>query len=469
MGDYPQNLGKRIKTLNNFSANTIKLTPSNSSTETQNIKSSGAKLEFTLPPNSLLDLSTFSVFSDYSTVRGSTNAEGDGRFILARYANSLISRLTVEVGGQVVSDIAEYGRLNSIFMDYQFGIEGSSKKLCQNVDPLKRINKANGSNLGVIAAAQNNNAANDAQKLVFDQFLGIMSGHVSHIDTGIVGNIKVTIYLEQPSKVLFTSGSFQSDGSAATGTAVDPNPALAEYSLENVYATIRKISIDDGIYYQSVSTALSSGIPFAIKYNDFTESKSGATNGNITVRAEVMSNSVDMVLLTFYNQNGHVMGKLPDENQIGDDKTKTAKELAMEGKVNCFTSNYFKRVGTDITSTQFFLNNEPIPLNAMKNEQVFKQSLIDFNIHDDTDNGIYYGINSLDSWNDNYWLATCSLSALVEDSSWKSGFNCTGVNATLSATTTSSYPGGNQFIAQMYVMTSRELQAFAGRQINIVR
>ena len=469
MGDYPANLGKRIKTLNNFSANTIKLTPSNSQTETKNIKSSGAKLEFTLPPNSLLDLSTFSVFSDYSTIRGSTHAEGDSRFILARYANSLISRLTVEVGGQVVSDIAEYGRLNSIFMDYQFGIEGSSKKLCQNVDPLKRINKTNGSNLGIIAVAKDDDKAQDKQKLVFDQFLGIMSGHVSHIDTGIVGNIKVTIYLEQPSKVLFKSSAYKPDGTAATAGAIVANAALAEYSLENVYATIRKISIDDGIYYQSVSTALSSGMPFAIKYNDFTESKSGATNGNITVRAEVMSNSVDMVLLTFYDKNSHTMAELPNQAQIGSDKTKTSKQLATEGKVNCFTSKYFQRVGTEVTSTQFFLNNEPIPLNAMKNEQVFKQSLIDFNIHDDTDNGIYYGINSLESWNDNYWLATCSLSALVEDSSWKSGFNCTGVNATLSATTTSSYSGGDQYIAQMYVMTSRELQAFAGRQINVVR
>ena len=69
----------------------------------------------------------------------------------------------------------------------------------QNEDPLKRINKADGANLGIVAAAQNNAAASDCQKLVFDQFLGIMSGHVSHIDTGIVGNIKVTIYLEQPS------------------------------------------------------------------------------------------------------------------------------------------------------------------------------------------------------------------------------------------------------------------------------
>ena len=250
MGDYPTNLGKRIKTLNNFSANTIKLTPSNSQTETQSIKSSGARLEFTLPPNSLLDLSTFSVFSDYSTKRGSTDAEGDGRFILARYANSLISRLTVEVGGQVVSDIAEYGRLNSIFMDYQFGIEGSSKKLCQNIDPLKRIKKSDGSNLGITSVTTNDDAVKDEQKLVFDQFLGIMSGHVSHIDTGIVGNIKITIYLEQPSKVLFKNGSFKPDGTAATGTKVDPDSGLAEYSLEDVYATIRKISIDDGIYYQ---------------------------------------------------------------------------------------------------------------------------------------------------------------------------------------------------------------------------
>ena len=50
---YPKNLGTKLNYLTNYSTNSVKLNMDNSITELTNI-SSGARMQFTLPPNSLV-------------------------------------------------------------------------------------------------------------------------------------------------------------------------------------------------------------------------------------------------------------------------------------------------------------------------------------------------------------------------------------------------------------------------------
>ena len=269
-------------------------------------------------------------------------------------------------------------------------------------------------------------------------------------------------------------------------------PIGSEEANKNVFATIKKSSIDDGVYFQSVTAALSAGIPFEYKYNHFYQTKSNATNGDLTIRYEVMSNSVDLAMLTFYeNAYNNAVLDLPDKDNLegntqaiadaaalladargdgefyrGTNPKLNAKTLALAGKENCFASGYFKRRGDIISKTKFYLNGESMPQFDMKNPQVYNQSLIDFGIHDDTANGIYYGINSYKSWEKNYWVATARLSHVCNDDTYISGFNANGVPLTLSVETSSVAGGGNDFVAQLYVMTTEVLQVYAGRQIN---
>ena len=63
---YPNNLGARINHITNYSTNSVKLNPDNSQTELDGI-TSGARMHFTLPPNSLVDLSSLSVYADFET------------------------------------------------------------------------------------------------------------------------------------------------------------------------------------------------------------------------------------------------------------------------------------------------------------------------------------------------------------------------------------------------------------------
>jgi hypothetical protein len=500
---YPKNLGNRIQYLSNYNTNTVKLNPDNNS-GTIEITSSN-KVQFTFPPNSLVDVSSFSIYADFETDKAVEANSVVRPHYLTRYTNSLIRRLTVEIGGQTISDIEDYNRIQQIFSDYQFGIEGSSKKLLSNIDPLDKRD-ADGVQIGglrplsIAAGHKNTNLRYDKRPICLSQFLGWLGGGagVKYIDTQLTGNVKVTVELAPANNVLFRANR---DGIEGMGTPVNgitdgDCTTQAKYKLENLYATIKKVSIDDGVYFASVSQALSAGIPFEYKYNGFYQTKGPATAGDSTLRYELMSNSVDLVLLSFshkafetavtlmpdvdllegsddveneaalltlYNANAHLYpGTSPSLN---------AKTLATLGKMNCFCSGYFKRCGSMLDTVKFYVNGERLPQYDMKNPQVYNQLLIDMGIHDDTANGIYYGINSYDSWKDNYWVASARLSHVSEDDSFISGFNSSGVPLTITAETTklSAAPNNLDFIPQMFVMTSEVMQVYSGRQINRVK
>jgi len=500
---YPKNLGNRIQYLSNYNTNTVKLNPDNNS-GTIEITSSN-KVQFTFPPNSLVDVSSFSIYADFSTEEAVVANDVSRPHYLTRYTNSLIRRLTVEIGGQTISDIEDYNKIQQIFSDYQFGIEGSSKKLLSNIDPLDKRNilgvqRGGLKPLSLVAGTWNSSLRYDKRPICLSQFLGWLGGGagVKYIDTQLTGNVKVTVELAPANNVLFRANQ---DGVAGLGNPVadiaDADcTTQAKYKLENLYATIKKVSIDDGVYFASVSQALAAGIPFEYKYNGFYQTKGIATAGDATLRYELMSNSVDLVLLTFsikdyetavavlpdadllegsntvadaaalvtqYNENAHIYA--------GTSPLLNAKTLATLGKMNCFCSGYFKRTGGMIDTVKFYVNGERLPQYDMKNPQVYNQLLIDMGIHDDTANGIYYGINSFDSWKENYWVASARLSHVSEDDSFISGFNSSGVPLTITAETTklTGAPNDLDYIPQMFVMTSEVMQVYSGRQINRVK
>ena len=489
---YPNNLGARINHITNYSTNSVKLNPDNSQTELVDI-TSGARIQFTLPPNSLVDLSSFSVYADFETViavsatnTGITNVRPH---YLTRNANSLIRRLIVEVGGQTVSDIEDYNRIQQIFSDYQFGIEGSSKKLLSNIDPLDKRGTTfiQSSALRPLANAGtvNTDVKIDKRPICLSQFLGWLGGGagVKYIDTQLTGSVKITFELAPANNVLFRGVNCGTDGDSTT-TITGLTDALcntqAKYTLKKVFATIKKASIDDGVYFNSITAALSSGIPFEYKYNHFYQTKSNTTNGDLQMRYELMSNSVDMCFLSFYeNIYNTAVANLPDIANLhaltigGVTATvlpvNNAKDLASLGFMNCFCSGYFKRNGSFIKNAKFYINGERLPQYDMEPPQIYNQSLIDFGIHDDTANGIYYGINSFESWKRNYWVATARLSHVCNDDTYISGFNANGVPLTIGVETVAETGTTADYTAQLHIMTTQVMSVYAGRQINIQR
>lgn len=485
---YPKNLGTKLNYLTNYSTNSVKLNMDNSITELNNI-TSGARMQFTLPPNSLVDLSSFSVHAEFETTPAAAENGEVRPYYLTRNVMSMVRRLTVEIGGQTVSDIQDYNLINQIFSDYQFGIEGSSKKLLSNTDPLLK-HDSQGLQMSALCVipddADTVNLRVDRRPICLSQFLGFLGGGagIKYLDTQLTGTIKITMELAPASHILFRPLAVDDDGATPILQGQPNNPvnlANGTYKLSQVYATIKKCSIDDGVYFASVASALQAGIPFEYKYNHFQTTKSNLTDGNLTMRYEIMSNSVDMALMTFYEDDREVFGEIPDAELLASNGDSdiipngvlapncSGKTLALSGKSSCFSTKYFRRIGGHVDTTKFYINGERLPQYDMRNPQCYNQSLIDFGIHDDTANGIFWGINSYDSWQKNYWVASARLSHVCNDDTFVSGFNANGVPLTLSVETTALAGALNNKQAQLFVMTSEVLQVYAGRQVNRVK
>ena len=105
----------------------------------------------------------------------------------------------------------------------------------------------------------------------------------------------------------------------------------------------------------------------------------------------------------------------------------------------------------------------------MDNEQVFDKLLQDFNKHDSIDDGIYPGINSIEAFNEYYWVASLRLSHVSGETGWVSGLDCRGIPATIECKTTATAGANNDKIGMLTIISTNVLQCFAGRQLNLIK
>lgn len=477
---YPKNLSSRIQYLNNFSTNNVKINPSNSQTGLTDV-STGGDVVIELPPNSMVDLSSLTLWADFKTGIGAADGNSYRGYFLSRYTNCLIRRIQIEIGGITVQDISDYNLINQIFSDMQYSYESGSKKLLGNFDPLFKTNEDGTWNpiYRTIDNSAPSSSKTDKRKIAMNGFLGFLAGNgeQKYLDTSICGNVRITFSFDNASRVLIRSALTSYDGTVATEAeagiaALDM--AAPKYSLETVYATIKKVSIDDGVFFSSIATALSSGIPFTYMFHNFQQTKTNTTTGDYTLRMEATSSSCDLALFTYYHSDHDLINDLPDLDKLvidneGDYPNAPALGMITGGTENCFCSRYFKRIGNEIGTTKFFINGERLPMYDLDNALVFDKLLQDFNKHDSTDDGIYPGISTFKSFVNNYWVASCRLSHVSGEPGWVSGFNANGVPITLEVQTTEASGATTNKIGQLWLMTTQVMQCYSGRQINIIK
>lgn len=466
---YPSELASRVKQLQNYSTNNVKLVPNNGRGQLD-ITSGGQSIVFTMPPNSLIDLSTFSVHADFSTRKYQS---GDDHYIpnfLCRNANNLISRMTVSVGGTSVCDIKNYNLIQNIFMDYQYGVEGVSKRLLNNPDALdKRLDNGVFRGPRSIAAGQvagNPTYVSDSRPITLNNFISFLGGDPKMIDTQVVGEVRVELFFENADYVLF-----RGEAEAAVGANPDPaQPNTPQYTLANIYATIKKATIEDGVYYNSIAMSLNSGLPFQFMYNEFRDIQGSICDKNTVVRYDIQSASVDLLLATFYAQTHTNYGRLEytGRGAEADAFVGNTKYEAYTGKNGAYTTSYFRRNGTGITKCVFNINGERVPNYDMSLPLIYGKTLEDMNIHDDTLGGVFVGIGNYDNWVQNYFVASCRLSNTSSDKGWISGFNSQGLPLVVSAEF-SADGQANAFIPHLIVMTTSVMNVFAGRNVQISR
>ena len=323
----PQGMLYRVKQIMGVSKQTLKIVPLSGQTTANN----GQKIIVSLPPNSLVDLSTFEMnFTGATQHRGNNVATNVSNYVQKAYfprnTASLIENLEIKINGQSRQNINQYGYIYNILHDFTCGHDAVAKnRIGCNSDPSLKSSWKDGQPtryagypLGNTSDTTSNGWA-DQDNYTIRQWLGILGGNASTsiIDTSLYGDITIEItlapsdvlMLSQPTPTLisYTSVTNNEIGIAtAAGDTVKSTPSQGTgYSLSNIGFQIVRYDMPQS-YYQAVAGVLESGAVFKLYYPNYSSFMSTAQSlpKGGTSRFNLSTQSLDMVISTFQVQDG---------------------------------------------------------------------------------------------------------------------------------------------------------------------
>ena len=267
MSVYPRNMSAFLNRLSGYNKNNVKMNVLGSSTA-----NNGDVIQVDLPTNSIVDLSSLAwSFKNAWTVGGVGN---DVNHDLPIQAESIISRLAVEVNGQTLVNLTNYNVLYHALLymsatdDYQLQRKaaqcntqtGAAGGTCQRINTTDAMG----------------NTATTTRQHVIDSWLGFLgSAKPNFIDTSLLGNVRISITL---------AGSDMVGGDTATNTNT--------YQLTEQHFSIDVVSISDGVYDAMVDQMLASGAPIEIPFKNYFSFTSQQDNMSQTTAFNVASQSI---------------------------------------------------------------------------------------------------------------------------------------------------------------------------------
>ena len=472
----PNGMLYRVKQIMGVSKQTLKIVPLSGQTTATN----GQKVIVSLPPNSLVDLSTFEMnFVGATQHRGNNAATNVANYVQKAYfprnTASLIENLEIKINGQSRQNINQYGYIYNILHDFTCGHDAVAKnRIGCNADPsLKHVWKDGqvtryaGYPLGNTSDTTSNGWA-DQDNYTIRQWLGILGGNASTsiIDTSLYGDITIEITLA-PSDVLMLSPATPTLTSYAVATNNELNLATAlgttaaltasqgtGYTLSNIGFQIVRYDMPQS-YYQAVAGVLESGAVFKLYYPNYSSfmSTAQALPKGGTSRFNLSTQSLDMVISTFqvqdrgtqqapilglWNTNG--VGSLPGDSSFGPSTTGLTATASAAGEYGSYVksfpfgltmgwpktlnnSKYFVRNGDGIQQCTYIVGNvrlipETIP-------EQFNGVLRAWNNQNDVLGGLYPGIQSLAHYQSQFYAHVLSLNVTNEHDLYTvSGLNC---------------------------------------------
>jgi len=490
----PSGMLYRVKQIMGVSKQTLKLVPLSGQTTVIN----GQKIIVSLPPNSLVDLSTFEMnFVGATQHRGNNTATNVANYVQKAYfprnTASLIENLEIKINGQSRQNINQYGYIYNILHDFTCGHDAVAKnKVGCNADPsLKsswkdgQVTRYAGYPLGCTSDTTSNGWA-DQDNYTIRQWLGILGGNASTsiIDTSLYGDITIEITLA-PSDVLMlspltpalTSYAAVTNNEIGISTSVGTTAALTSsqgtgYTLSNIGFQIVRYDMPQS-YYQAVAGVLESGAVFKLYYPNYSSFMSTAQSlpKGGTSRFNLSTQSLDMVISTYQVQDRGTqqapilglwgvagVGTLPNDSSFGSATggltavTSAAGEFGTYAKSFPFgltagwpktlnNSKYFVRNGDGISTCTYIVGNvrlipETIP-------EQFNGVLRAWNNQNDILGGLYPGIQSLAHYQSQFYAHILSLNVTNEHDMYTvSGLNCsaTPISIAWEVTGTSAAP-----------------------------
>ena len=271
----PQSFAFFANRLQGFTRNTVRVSPSASTTVKNN-----QSIELVMPNNAIVDLTTLRLTADfkYQTATSATNA--------IRYVPSphqLVRSSVFQLNGNSVSGQSNqnFAQVYEALKRASVGDDHAKADInCYSEVPVATLNGAVTSK--VFGSGSERAASNTvSRRITMTEFLGLQrSPNAPSMDTSIVGNIRL---------VLQMNGS-----EAGFGQADDAFGATDfDWQLDNVEAQVDVISMSSPMYDELMSALLSEpDAQLLIPFPEYTSQKSLI---NTNVKYNVSSSSLDMI------------------------------------------------------------------------------------------------------------------------------------------------------------------------------
>jgi hypothetical protein len=524
-GSFPKNLAYNVKSLSGFSKTVVKLTPTpNGPVE------AGSTFKVRLPPNTLIDLRTLSLFYEGTC----TSTGGDGYLRFPRLSSSIIDTLNIYVNGTLIENIQAYGDLYNALYDISAAGDQTAKRYLENSDPSIYVDNTVNTTYDdakcgkvVKATAFAGGLAAHATKQVFciNNWLGFIgSSSTSVIDSNDTGVIEIEIRLK-PATILWATNA---DNAGAAPTVAGPN-----YRIDNISFNVNKIVFNDPLYYNlKASKLLGDGL--TIGYQTYICSRFGAQSKStsMNINTNINTTSLDQLILTSSPAVPQVQNLLlysaggPDAQQLTFNQAKAGLNVSVAtvntnnitigaanttgsatagnvASVNTLTftphvnttsisatagatfgmmtpnapdvgdlfnqSQAFRRDLVGLATSSVEINNIPLTPQPLKPWEMFNETLIALGNHNlDLSAGVHEGCFSLPHFCKYYGTHIVSLENIQTDGFYKSGLD--GKSSALNIVWKPSFDTNatNNIIPVIYAKCTRMLILSEGHNVTVV-
>ena len=259
MSVYPRNMSAFLNKLSGYNKQNVKLNVLGS-----NDANHGDVIQVDLPTNSIVDLSSlaWSFAVTYAASGGAGNAD------LPINAESVISRLAVEVNGQTLVNLTNYNVLYHALLYMTATEDYQLQRL------VAQANSADGTAPGTSITAAN---VAVTRQHVIDSWVGFLgSAKPNFLDTSLLGNVRISITLAGADIITGTNGAIN-----------------RAYSIADQHFSIDTVMIGDGLYDAMVNQMLASGAPIEVPFKNYFSFTSQNAGMDQTTSFAVASQSID--------------------------------------------------------------------------------------------------------------------------------------------------------------------------------
>lgn len=404
----------------------------------------GSTIKVAIEPNTLWDTRSFCMYYEFST--DSVGKDADSKFVgrfAPRLSSSVVDTVSVFMNNYQVDNCMDYNLLYNTLYDMNASSVQENKRFLENSDPSVKEKVTYGAEGSVIAASvptavSTVDLSDKDRPFVINNWVNMLGNtSVEYLDTSDCGLTEVSIRLA-PSAICWKSA-----GTATTNTNV------SDYTLNNVYFTYSKVIFKDTLYEQIKHDNLMSEAGLSVKFTSYETHIGPLQSRNINYQFMTNASSLDDVICTTRRTDYSTEAELVDPSSFNQ-------------------SIYFQRDLSGCKDSQLFINGTAMSQRALTPPEIYNETLIALNDHNDMSNSSHAGLNSLAKFFKYYFAHILSLQYNKETSSpLISGLNGGGASFTILWKTTCDSAVTSKVYPVVFTASSRILKIHGGKQINV--